>query len=68
MHAWLTLVLGVPLLLWFFVYVLPEENSHLVEKFGDNYKRYMQNVPRINFFVGVTHLLKRRKEEHKVDE
>ena len=59
---WLTLVLGVPLLVWFFVYVLPEEDRHLIEKFGDNYKRYMQNVPSINLLVGVTQLLKRRKE------
>ena len=60
---WLTLVLGVSLIVWFLAYVLPEEDRHLVEKFGDNYKRYMENVPSINFFVGIIHLLKHRKEE-----
>lgn len=58
---WLTLVLGVPLLVWFFVHVLPGADRDLVEKFGDRYKRYMQNVPSINFLVGVIQLLKRRK-------
>jgi protein-S-isoprenylcysteine O-methyltransferase Ste14 len=58
---WLTLVLGVPLLIWFFAYVFPEADRDLVEKFGDNYKRYMQNVPSTNLLVGVIRLLKRRE-------
>jgi protein-S-isoprenylcysteine O-methyltransferase Ste14 len=58
---WLTLVLGVPLLVWFFVYVFPDADRDLIEKFGDNYKRYMQNVPSINLLVGVIRLLKRRE-------
>ena len=60
---WLTLVLGVPLLMWFFAYVFPEADRDLIEKFGDNYERYMQNVPSINLLVGVIRLLKRRKRE-----
>ena len=38
-----------------------------IEKFGDDYKRYMQKVPRINFVLGVIQLLERRKREVKVD-
>jgi len=64
---WFTLVLGLLLLLWFFVYVLPEEDGHLIEKFGDDYKRYMQKMPRMNLLLGVIRLL-RRKREGKVDE
>ena len=60
---WLTLVLGVLLLVWFFVYVFPEADRDLIGKFGDNYKRYMQNVPNINLLVGVIRLLKRIKRE-----
>jgi len=60
---WLTLVLGVLLLMWFFVYVLPEEDRHLIEKFGDNYKHYMKNVPSINFLIGVIQLIKYRTKE-----
>jgi len=59
---WLTLVLGVPVLLWFFVYVLPTEDRHLIEKFGDDYKRYMQTVPGLNFVVGIMQLKKHKKE------
>jgi len=40
-------------------------NPHIA---GDDYKRYMQKVPRMNFVVGLIRLLKRRKIEIKVDE
>jgi len=38
-----------------------------IEKFGDDYKRYMQRVPRVNLLLGLIHLL-RRKREDKVDD
>jgi len=38
-----------------------EEDRYLIEKFGDDYKRYMQRVPRMNFLLGVIRLLRRRK-------
>jgi len=60
---WLTLVLRIPLLMWFFVYVLPEEEKHLIEKFNNDYRGYMQKVPSINFFDGVMRLLRRGKRE-----
>jgi len=60
---WLTLGLGLPLLVWFFVYVLPEEEKGLIEKFGDHYKRYRQNVPSINFLIGIIRLQKRTKRK-----
>jgi len=59
---WLTLILGVPVLAWFFIYALPWSDKELIEKFGDDYKRYMQMVPRMNLLVGLIRLLKRRKE------
>jgi len=31
-------------------------------KFGDDYKRYMQKVPRMNFMLGIIRLLRRKKE------
>jgi len=40
--------------------VLREEQMSIA-KFGDDYKRYMQKVPRMNFVVGVIRWLKRRK-------
>jgi protein-S-isoprenylcysteine O-methyltransferase Ste14 len=50
---WLTLILGVPVLAWFFLYALPWEDKELIEIFGDDYKRYIKKVPRINFVVGL---------------
>jgi protein-S-isoprenylcysteine O-methyltransferase Ste14 len=38
-----------------------------VEKFGDDYKVYMQKVPRVNLLLGFIRLL-RRKREDKVDD
>jgi protein-S-isoprenylcysteine O-methyltransferase Ste14 len=41
---------------------LVEQEKRLQVKFGDDYKRYMQKVPRINLLVGFIRLLKRRNE------
>ncbi len=38
-----------------------EEDQRLIEKFGDSYVDYMKKVPRINVFLGLYRLLKRRK-------
>jgi protein-S-isoprenylcysteine O-methyltransferase Ste14 len=39
-----------------------------IKKFGNDYKRYMQRVPRMNLFLGIIRLLRRRKRERKTDE
>jgi len=36
-----------------------EEDKYLVEKFGDDYKGYMQRVPGMNFSLGIARLLRR---------
>jgi protein-S-isoprenylcysteine O-methyltransferase Ste14 len=38
-------------------------DQELTEKFGEDYKRYMQKVPRMSFLLGLVRLLRRRKEE-----
>jgi protein-S-isoprenylcysteine O-methyltransferase Ste14/NAD-dependent dihydropyrimidine dehydrogenase PreA subunit len=35
----------------------------LLVKFGDDYKRYMEKVPRLNFLLGIIRLLRRRSKE-----
>jgi len=35
-----------------------EEDKYLVEKFGDDYKDYMQRVPGMNFLLGAIRLLR----------
>jgi protein-S-isoprenylcysteine O-methyltransferase Ste14 len=57
---WLSAIIGVPISVYYYLSV-PKDEKILVEKFGDDYKRYMQKVPRMNFVVGITRLLRRRK-------
>jgi protein-S-isoprenylcysteine O-methyltransferase Ste14 len=38
-----------------------EEDKYLVKKFGNDYKDYMQKVPRMNFLLGATRLLRTSK-------
>ena len=39
-----------------------EAEESLLVKFGDEYKRYMEKVPRMNFASGTIRLLRRKKE------
>ena len=39
-----------------------EEDQRLIQQFGDDYIRYMQKVPRMNFLVGVIRLVWRSRE------
>ena len=57
---WFFALLGVPLIVSFPKWIKDSE-EHLIAKFGDDYKRYMQEVPRMNFIVGIIRLLRRRK-------
>ena len=63
---WLSVISGVLGSALFYKDLLREEQMS-VEKFGDNYKRYMERVPRMNFLVGIIRLLQRRKTEPKVE-
>ena len=38
-----------------------EEDQRLIEKFGDEYERYMQRVPRMNVFAGILRLATNKK-------
>jgi protein-S-isoprenylcysteine O-methyltransferase Ste14/NAD-dependent dihydropyrimidine dehydrogenase PreA subunit len=58
---WVFVVIGVPLLVSMFKWIqLAEEN--LIAKFGDDYRRYMRKVPRINLVLGILRFAKRRRE------
>jgi len=57
---WLSAIIGIPMIVWFYIEVSKEEKG-LILKFGDDYKRYMQKVPRMNFIVGIIRLFRRRK-------
>jgi len=38
------------------------EEQMSIEKFGDDYERYMRKVPRMNFILGIIRLLSQKKE------
>jgi protein-S-isoprenylcysteine O-methyltransferase Ste14/NAD-dependent dihydropyrimidine dehydrogenase PreA subunit len=63
---WLSAVIGIPIIVWLYT-ELPKEEKALILKFGDDYKRYMQKVPRTNFMLGVIRFLQRRKRAAKAD-
>jgi protein-S-isoprenylcysteine O-methyltransferase Ste14 len=37
-----------------------KEEQRCIEKFGDDYKRYMQKVPRINFLLGLIRAIQKK--------
>jgi len=59
---WLTTALGLAALGLNYG-TIPEADRAGVEKFGDEYKRYIQTVPRINIVAGVIRLARRRRRE-----
>ena len=56
---WLFVAIGIPGTASVYLIARHEERSNL-EKFGDDYKRYMQKVPRMNFLLGIIRLLRRK--------
>ena len=56
---WFIAVIGVVAMVLNYLIAL-KADQELIEKFGDDYKRYMQKVPRMNFLVGLIRLLSRK--------
>ncbi len=55
---WLFIVLGIPGTI--LVYLgARQEDRRLIAKFGDDYKNYLQKVPRMDFLTGVIRLARR---------
>jgi len=59
---WLSVVIGTPVIMLLHIAMLEEEQSN-IKKFGNDYKRYMKKVPRINFLLGIIRFIRRRKRE-----
>ena len=59
---WLMIIIGVTGMICVYLISI-QEDRRLVEKFGDDYKRYMQKVPRMNLLDGVIRLIRRRKRK-----
>lgn len=57
---WLSAIFGFPIIAFFYLCMRWEEQAN-TEKFGDDYNRYMQRVPRANFLLGIVRLARRRR-------
>jgi protein-S-isoprenylcysteine O-methyltransferase Ste14 len=57
---WAVAVLGIGVVAVYYVNTFDEEAS-AIEKFGDQYREYMQRVPRTNFLLGTFRLLTKRR-------
>ena len=60
---WLGVISGVIGSVLFYVDATRGEEQENTRKFGDDYRRYMEEVPRMNFVVGIVKLLRRRKRK-----
>jgi protein-S-isoprenylcysteine O-methyltransferase Ste14 len=61
---WLNAILGAIVMGLFYNDMYREEKSNL-ERFGDDYQRYMEQVPRMNFVTGAIRLLLKRCAEDR---
>jgi len=59
---WIVVLLGIPIVPLTYIDLIRADKD-AIEKFGDDYKRYMQRVPRMNLLLGIIRLLRRRKRE-----
>lgn len=57
---WLNAVLGVVVMGVLYSDMWREEKSS-IKRFGDDYRRYMEQVPRMNLVAGIIRLMRRRK-------
>ncbi|MBU7027745.1 MAG: isoprenylcysteine carboxylmethyltransferase family protein [Theionarchaea archaeon] len=56
---WVSVICVVPVAVLVYMEAMRADKSN-IKKFGDGYRKYMQKVPRLNPFVGIYRLLRRR--------
>jgi len=57
---WVIAALGIPAMVLMYTDIVKADQAGIA-RFGDEYKRYMETVPRMNFLAGTIRLLGRRK-------
>ena len=57
---WIVIILGIPIIPLTYIDLL-RGDKRLINKFGDDYKKYMKKVPRVNFLWGIIRLLRNKK-------
>jgi protein-S-isoprenylcysteine O-methyltransferase Ste14 len=56
---WLVTLIGIVAMVVVYTGIVPQADRANLEKFGDDYNRYTQRVPRLNFVLGIIRLLRR---------
>ncbi|MBN1191990.1 MAG: isoprenylcysteine carboxylmethyltransferase family protein [Dehalococcoidales bacterium] len=59
---WLFVVMGVPGIVILYLSTRGEE-KRLLERFGDDYRSYMQRVPRMNIVLGIIRKIGKKKDD-----
>ena len=59
---WVITVIGVAAMATIYMQARQDDPS-LIDKIGDDYRDYMQKVPRMNLILGIIRLLRRRRKE-----
>jgi len=57
---WIIILLGIPVIPLTYIDLIKADKD-AIEKFGDDYKQYMQRVPRANFLLGIIRIYGNRK-------
>jgi len=57
---WIVIILGISIIPLTYIDLLNADKDG-IKKFGDEYKQYMQRVPRANFLLGIIQYLRRKK-------
>jgi len=58
-QTWLIAVIGLICMILMYLDIL-NADKYEIRKFGDEYKRYMEKVPRTNFMLGIFRILKQQ--------
>ena len=57
---WIVIIIGIPIIPLTYIDLINADKDG-IKKFGDDYKQYMQRVPRANFLLGIMLYLRRKK-------
>jgi len=53
---WIVILLGIPIIPLMYIDLIKADKDAVL-KFGDDYRKYMQKVPRANFLLGIIRLI-----------
>ena len=61
---WLVILIGIVSMILLYLDIQAADQEG-IDKFGDEYRRYMQKVPQINFLLGIMRVVQTKQEQRK---